>query len=82
MRKYSVAFSAALLLSFAASPQAIADEEIVSKDIKKPVEKAIKDSQSLDEILAAKPLADLGHLAAFTDEEKMVRIAYHSLTEK
>lgn len=52
------------------------------KDIKKRVKKAIKNGQSLDDILAAKPLADLGHLAAFIDEEKMVRIAYRSLTEK
>lgn len=51
------------------------------KDIKQRVKAAIKDGQSLDEIIAAKPLADLAHLASFIDEEKMIRIAHRSLSE-
>lgn len=50
-------------------------------DIFSRIEAAIKSGQSLDEIMAARPLADFSEYAAFIDEDKMVRTAYRSAIE-
>lgn len=52
------------------------------QDILTRVSNARDAGQSLEDILASEPLADLKAFAAFINEDMMVRIAYRSITER